>query len=178
MEKISIKYRHTKCQSKKLFNSFQTSLALVFSFYFALSFLFFDTAHLPPSYSSTESIDQAIIISTQSTKKALEPRYSSTESIEKAINTPSTKKALECLRHTKPELPDISYPQDAFQHFLSIHYRLSRWAQHVDHKPHHASGYSGPWIENRWISYFQHQLDFNNYSLPQTFGPYVPVRIL
>jgi hypothetical protein len=90
---------------------------------------------------------------------------------------PSMRKALECLRHTKPELPDISYPEDAFQHFHHIHHRLGRWVQQVDHKPHRASGYDGPWIENHWNSYFQQELESKNYSLPDVFGPYIPIFI-
>ena len=92
-------------------------------------------------------------------------------------NSPSMKRALECLRQTKPELPDLSYPKDAFQHFQEIHQRLDKWAQHADHKPHHAADYEGPWIENTWISHFQKELQSKNNSLSDVFGPYIPIFI-
>jgi hypothetical protein len=92
-------------------------------------------------------------------------------------NNPSMKRALECLRQTKPDLPDLSYPQDAFQHFQEIHQRLDNWAQHADHKPHRAAGYQGPWIENTWISHFQKELQSKNNSLSDVFGPYIPIFI-
>jgi len=85
--------------------------------------------------------------------------------------------ALECLRYTKPELPDLSYPDDAFEHFHHVHHHLARWVQHSNHKPHRAAGYTGPWIENYWISHFQQELEANNYSLSDVFGPYVPLLI-
>jgi hypothetical protein len=92
-------------------------------------------------------------------------------------NSPSMKRALECLRQTKPELPDLSYPKDAFQHFQEIHQRLDKWAQHADHKPHRAAAYKGPWIENIWISHFQKELQSKNNSLSDVFGPYIPIFI-
>eukprot|EP00536_Pseudo-nitzschia_multiseries_P018149 jgi/Psemu1/227951/e_gw1.2200.1.1 len=85
--------------------------------------------------------------------------------------------ALDCLRHTKPEVPDLSYPDDAFEHFHHIHHHLARWVQHSDHTPHKAAGYAGPWIENYWISHFQEELESNNYSLSGVFGPYIPLLI-
>mmetsp|Transcript_26953 Transcript_26953/g.59228 ORF Transcript_26953/g.59228 Transcript_26953/m.59228 type:complete len:410 (+) Transcript_26953:149-1378(+) len=91
--------------------------------------------------------------------------------------SPSMGRALECLRRTKSELPDLSYPRDSFEHFHHIHHRLSRWIQHSDHKPHKAAGYSGPWIENHWISHFQQELESNHYSLSDVFGPYIPILI-
>jgi hypothetical protein len=92
-------------------------------------------------------------------------------------NSPSMKRALECLRQTKSELPDLPYPKDAFQHFQEIHQRLDKWAQHANHKPHHAAKYEGPWIENTWISHFQKELQSKNNSLSDVFGPYIPIFI-
>lgn len=91
---------------------------------------------------------------------------------------PSLRKALECLRQTKPNLPDqLCYPQDAFQHFRQIHHRLQQWAQHTDHVPFRAARYGGPWIENYWITHFQQELESKNNYLPGVFGPYIPILI-
>jgi len=90
---------------------------------------------------------------------------------------PNKALALECLRKTKPDLPDLPYPQDAFEHFQEIHRHLKDWTQHSDHSPHTYVGYSGPWIENHWITHFQEQLESENHSLPDVFGPYIPIFI-
>ena len=100
------------------------------------------------------------------------------DNADKSSCQPSLRKALECLRQTKPNLPDqLCYPQDAFQHFRQIHHRLQQWAQHTDHVPFSAARYSGPWIENHWITYFQQELESKNYYLPDVFGPYIPIFI-
>ena len=92
-------------------------------------------------------------------------------------DSPSMRKALECLRYTDPEISDFSYPRDASQHFQDIHNRLNEWIQKPGHKPHRAKGYRGPWIENQWISHFQQELESKNKSLSDVFGPYIPLFI-
>ena len=84
--------------------------------------------------------------------------------------------ALDCLRQTKPNLPNLTYPDDAYEHFLQIHEGLKEWMQGPSHQPHDAANYSGPWIENRWISHFQNQLESTN-NLQDVFGPYIPILI-
>ena len=92
--------------------------------------------------------------------------------------TPSMTEALACLRQTRADIPDLTYPEDALQHFNDIHDRLGRWVQQPNHKPHRAVGYRGPWIENRWISHFQQELESKNYSdISDVFGPYIPIFI-
>ena len=44
--------------------------------------------------------------------------------------------ALECLRQTKPDLPDLIYPDDAYEHYQEIHTKLDSWTQKSNHKPH------------------------------------------
>jgi len=96
-------------------------------------------------------------------------------------------RALDCLRHTKPVPHDLPYPEDAYAHFQEIHQRLEPWTQKTGHKPHRAAGYHGPWIENHWITHFQHTLlehsshtnnnNNNNTKLSEIFGPYIPIFI-
>ena len=85
--------------------------------------------------------------------------------------------ALDCLRQTKPNLPNLTYPDDAYEHFLHIHEGLKQWTQGPSHKPHEAANYEGPWIENRWITHFQKQLESKNNNLQDVFGPYIPILI-
>ncbi len=90
---------------------------------------------------------------------------------------PEMEKALECLRQSKPDLPDLSYPPDALEHFNHIHDRLRKWVQKPKHRPHRAVKYRGPWIENRWITHFQKELESKNHTLSDVFGPYIPIFI-
>ena len=85
-------------------------------------------------------------------------------------NGPEMRKALECLRKSKPDLPDLSYPEDALQHFHHIHDRLEKWVQKSNHEPHSAAKYRGPWIENRWITHFQNELEAKIISYPMYLG--------
>jgi hypothetical protein len=94
--------------------------------------------------------------------------------------------ALECLQMTTEwERPEgvvssssvLHYPSDAVEHFHTIRLQLAPWAQHLRHIPHNGPGYSGPWIENYWISYFEEQLLLRPISLPSLFGPYIPLLI-
>jgi len=133
------------------------------------------TTHEPKIAQET---DNATIGNLQKYVQTLELKsLQESDNKETIADRPSMRKALECLRHTKPELPDLSYPHDAFQHFHHIHHRLGRWVQEADHESHRKYGYEGPWIENRWISHFQQELESNNYSLPDVFGPYIPIFI-
>ena len=100
-------------------------------------------------------------------------------------------RALDCLRQTRPVPHDLPYPEDAYKHFQEIHQRLSQWTQQTNHKPHRAAGYQGPWIENHWITHFQHKLlehsshnknnkkkkKNNTTTLSEIFGPYIPIFI-
>ena len=101
-------------------------------------------------------------------------------------------RALDCLCQTKPVPHDLPYPEDAYAHFQEIHQRLEPWTQQTDHKPHRAAGYHGPWIENHWITHFQHTLlehsshnnnknkkknNNNTTTLSEIFGPYIPLFI-
>lgn len=92
----------------------------------------------------------------------------------KADQHPNNTLALECLRKTKPDLPDLPYPQDAFEHFQEIHSRLEKWLNPATLE---YAGYSGPWMENQWISHFQEELKSNDNSLSDVFGPYVPILV-
>ena len=87
---------------------------------------------------------------------------------------PEMEKALECLRQSKPDLPNISYPPDALEHFNHIHDRLRKWVQKPKHRPHRAVKYRGPWIENRWITHFQKDLNQKISLSPISSGPTFP----
>jgi hypothetical protein len=63
-----------------------------------------------------------------------------------------------CLQQTTPNVTLI-YPDDAEFHFQEIRIILAQWAQHENHTMHTWSGYSGPWIENYWISKFESMYD-------------------
>ena len=51
-------------------------------------------------------------------------------------NPELTAHASECLRLSKPDMPDVQYPSDAFDHYQDIHLRLSEWTQKEGHVPH------------------------------------------
>jgi hypothetical protein len=86
--------------------------------------------------------------------------------------------ALDCLQRTTPDLP-LQYPIDAEEHFNEIRFKMARWAQHSEHQYHTGAGYSGPWIENEFISYFEALFDQDNQTscLPDYFGPFIPLFI-
>jgi hypothetical protein len=95
--------------------------------------------------------------------------------------------ALECLQRTSKLLSSelFHYPSDAVEHFHTIRLQLAPWAQHEGHHiPHTGPGYSGPWIENYWITYFEQQLlqtsdtsDSTSLDIHSLFGPYIPLLI-
>ncbi len=68
---------------------------------------------------------------------------SSTTSSSNATSVSTMSEAMGCLRQTKPDLANISYPDDALEHFYEIQKTLHKWTRY---KPHKASGYRGPWI--------------------------------
>jgi hypothetical protein len=84
--------------------------------------------------------------------------------------------AVKCLNQTTPNLM-LQYPSDAEAHFRDIRKVMAPWAQHGDHTPHVASGYSGPWIENHWISHFERLYNDSDDStcLSDHFGAYIPL---
>jgi len=107
-------------------------------------------------------------------------------------STSSTGKSLIaelCLNQTTPNLI-LEYPNDADAHFYEIRMAMAPWMQHTSHKMHHAAGYAGPWIENRWISHFEslyddsngnttnnHSTDNDCYCLTDIFDPFVPLLL-
>ena len=56
---------------------------------------------------------------------------------------PTMTEAMDCLRQSKPDLHNVTYPDDALEHFLEIHKKLDKWIRTRTHK---SSGYRGPWI--------------------------------
>lgn len=73
-------------------------------------------------------------------------------------------------------LENITYPDDAYEHYQEIHRLLHEHTNHT--KPHRAAGYRGPWIENYWIDHFKEaasHLDHLNFS--SMFGPYIPLFV-
>jgi hypothetical protein len=89
---------------------------------------------------------------------------------------PNLDVAMECLRKTTSDIT-LKYPDDADEHFNEIRIAMARYAQHADHKMHSAAGYSGPWIENNWISHFERLYDQGNECLSNIFGPFVPIFV-
>jgi hypothetical protein len=90
--------------------------------------------------------------------------------------------ALSCLNLTTSALY-LEYPLDAEQHFREIRLALAPWAQHNAHIVHTAAKYSGPWMENYWISHFEGLFDeqaANGSSfacLSDIFGPFIPLFV-
>ena len=87
--------------------------------------------------------------------------------------------ALDCLRLTTPNL-QLHYPIDAEEHYNEIRLKMAQWAQHERHKYHTGAGYSGPWMENAFITRFETLFDeqsvqTNNTCLPDYFGPFIPL---
>ena len=89
--------------------------------------------------------------------------------------------ALSCLRRTTPSLHNLSYPDDAWQHFDALHAALAPWLQSApSFQRHGAAGYSGPWIENVWISRFSALANAARKAgrpLSHVFGPYIPILV-
>jgi hypothetical protein len=107
---------------------------------------------------------------------------------------------LSCLQQTTPNVT-LLYPDDAEFHFQEIRIKLAQWAQHENHTMHTWSGYSGPWIENYWISKFESLYDTrllqllllhenddtdhndtdeeasSSFCLSDLYGPYIPIFI-
>jgi hypothetical protein len=90
--------------------------------------------------------------------------------------TISVKPALQCLRMTKGNI-GLQYPIDAEQHYNEIRYLLAPFAQHQNHTFHSATGFSGPWIENQFITHFETLYDSQHETscIHQHFGPYIPI---
>jgi hypothetical protein len=89
--------------------------------------------------------------------------------------------ALECLHRTTPNL-NLQYPIDAEEHYNEIRRKMAPWAQHEQHEYHKGAGYSGPWIENEFIAYFETLFDRQSVEIDSTcladlFGPFIPLFI-
>jgi len=86
--------------------------------------------------------------------------------------------AVNCLYEGKEEQISrgFKYPVDADAHFDQIQQDFEQ----IYEEPHHAAGYSGPWIENFWISEFKKKLSMNRRAgkkLKDIFGPFIPLFI-
>ena len=71
----------------------------------------------------------------------------------------------------------LQYPLDAEAHFEEIHAAMGRW---MNNSRYHATpDYSGPWIENWWISNFTSRWRSQAPGTPlrATFGPYIPLLV-
>jgi hypothetical protein len=92
--------------------------------------------------------------------------------------------ALECLQLSTPSL-ELEYPDDAIDHFNEIRNAMLPWAQHHgNHNFHSYASYSGPWIENYWISHFETLWDEvvsssngTKICLSDYFGPFIPIFV-
>ena len=91
--------------------------------------------------------------------------------------------ALACLLKTTPGL-NLSYPSsdaEAWSHYDDVHREMSAWLQTAHgFRMHGFAGYSGPWIENVWISHFQQRLErarAKGRPLRAVFGPYIPLFV-
>lgn len=86
--------------------------------------------------------------------------------------------ALACLLKDRGREQYFEYPQDAESHFDEMHTTLA--ALYNFKQPHTAAGYSGPWIENVWISHFENKITNTRASggqLRSVFGAYIPLLI-
>ena len=93
-------------------------------------------------------------------------------------DAPSVAAAHSCLRQTTPALK-LAYPNDAEAHFETIRLAMAPWAQHAAHRTHTYSQFSGPWIENEWITMFEKAYDGRRQGqrLSDFFGPYIPLFV-
>jgi hypothetical protein len=72
----------------------------------------------------------------------------------------------------------LQYPSRPWDHFQDIHRQvLAKWVGRQRVPYHHAPGYRGPWMENYWQQYVQHQTSTNldNDNFHTVFGPYIPL---
>ena len=92
--------------------------------------------------------------------------------------------AIQCLRQTAPSVK-LQYPLDALKHFKEIHKTILEDILLPDGitntKYHDYAGYSGPRIENYWISTFYEkhlpQIQNGTACLPNLYGPFIPLFI-
>lgn len=89
---------------------------------------------------------------------------------------------LNCLKRGNPSaILSLSYPDDAYIHFLEIHAALKGWinkfSYHCAPKSVRKGRYCGPWIENHWINHFNETAFDSSLRLVDTFGPYIPLLI-
>jgi hypothetical protein len=86
----------------------------------------------------------------------------------------------ECFHYTNTSsIQQLVYPIDADVHYNEIRMALAQYAQHSNHKMHIAKQYTGPWIENVYINYFEslYDNDNNQLCLHDVFGPFIPIFI-
>lgn len=95
---------------------------------------------------------------------------------------------IDCLFQNKPGI-DLKYPTDAQEHFQEIHnaaMNLMGVTSISSYPMHTYYGYSGPWVENYWISLLHDFLKMNNdnnkeqeggETFKDIFGPFVPIII-
>ena len=101
--------------------------------------------------------------------------------LDAAGGAPGLHAAAACLRRSTPWLRNLSYPADAWAHYDQLHTALKPWLQTAPgFRSHGAAGYSGPWIENVWISHFSSRAEAARAAgrpLASVFGPYVPILV-
>ena len=77
------------------------------------------------------------ILRDESVALPIDPRTEEIKDRRASFENPElTAHASECLRLSKPDMPDVQYPSDAFDHYQDIHLRLSEWTQKEGHVPH------------------------------------------
>jgi hypothetical protein len=141
------------------------------------------SASLSSSWSSTSSSSAS---ATTSTAKITDPEGGAHRLLlllhqEEGPQTSSSNKAWSCLTNqtTNPSTV-FQYPADAEYHYYEIRNATAEWAQHAGHTMHTHSGYSGPWIENHWISTFETLYDNDQQQhlcLSDVFGPFIPLFV-
>ena len=108
------------------------------------------------------------------------PRTTELVGLNHAASVPSMHHAHACLRLTTPSL-NLSYPEDAWDHYDEIQRVMQRWLQSAPgFERHGAAGYRGPWIENIWISHFERlaaRARSRRRPLHSVFGPFVPLLV-
>ena len=108
------------------------------------------------------------------------PRTTELVGLNHAASVPSMHHAHACLRLTTPSL-NLSYPEDAWDHYDEIQRVMQRWLQSAPgFERHGAAGYRGPWIENVWISHFERlaaRARSRRRPLHSVFGPFVPLLV-
>jgi len=84
--------------------------------------------------------------------------------------------AVNCMHLGREKKHGFKYPVDADAHFDEI----QQVFEQIHEDPHRAAGYSGPWMENFWISEFKKKLSVNRREgkrLKDIFGPFIPLFI-